>query len=433
MSRMFDIDRDVRPHAEFSRPRDAGAGTPRKNVHAPATEGYPRGMFTGVTVLAAALALTLPESAAAAPVPSSSSTPTTTTSAPVDSAADDEKPRLTVIPGLKISPEIGIGLGTMVVHTGSPRRGARMEYRVLYTTRNQMELRISNRTDDFLGTPWEARFEGSFQRFPDNYFGGGNNPADADKLEYSPTGGYGFMYFTRPIPVLPPAFRVVAGVRGEAWHITRIHKVDGTPGAEALLGPHVTGHDGGIADVWETGVEYDTRDSRDVPVNGLHASQRFGTALAGDFAFQTSESWLAAYRTLSPRFEVAGKLWQKTMFGDPPFFLEPNLGNEDVLRGVPNKRFRDRSAQAAQAEVRFNFPLALPIIASWLGKDWQLAAFGETGRVGSSFTEASRADQHYSGGVGGRLIFNGRSGVMRGDLGFSEHGVALIVKFNQAF
>jgi hypothetical protein len=35
--------------------------------------------------------------------------------------------------------------------------------------------------------------------------------------------------------------------------------------------------------------------------------------------------------------------------------------------------------------------------------------------------------------VGGRLIFNNRVGAMRGDLGFSEHGVALIVKFNQAF
>jgi hypothetical protein len=340
---------------------------------------------------------------------------------------------LTLIPGLKISPEIGIGVGMMAVHTGSPRPGARMEYRVLYTTRNQMELRVSNRTDEFFGSPWEARFEGSFQRFPDNYFGGGNNPAEGDKVEYSPTGGYGFMYFTRPLPAVHPAVQFVTGVRAEGWDITRIKKDDGTPGASAILGPHVTGYDGGIADVWEAGLEYDTRDSRDVVTRGFHIAQRVGTSVAGEYTFQTAESWIAAYETLGPRWEVAGKLWQKTMFGDPPFFLEPNIGNEDVLRGVPNKRFRDRSAQAAQAELRFNFALALPIIRSWLGKDWQIATFAETGRVGSDFEDASRAVLHYSGGVGGRLIFNERAGAMRGDLGFSEHGVALIVKFNQAF
>jgi hypothetical protein len=130
---------------------------------------------------------------------------------------------------------------------------------------------------------------------------------------------------------------------------------------------------------------------------------------------------------------VAGKLWQKTLFGDPAFFIEPNLGNEDMLRGVPHKRFRDKSAQALQAEVRFGFPLALPIIRSWLGKDYQIALFGETGRVGDDFFEASGAKLHYSGGVGGRLIFNERVGAMRADLGFSEHGLAFIVKFNQAF
>jgi len=83
--------------------------------------------------------------------------------------------------------------------------------------------------------------------------------------------------------------------------------------------------------------------------------------------------------------------------------------------------------------LRFNFPLALPIIRSWLGKDWQIATFAETGRVGSDFEDASHAALNFSGGVGGRLIFNNRVGAMRGDLGFSEHGVALIVKFNQAF
>jgi outer membrane protein assembly factor BamA len=348
-------------------------------------------------------------------------------------AADTSKSKYTIIPGLKISPEIGIGLGTMVVNPASPRPGSRMEYRVLYTTRNQAEVRVSNRTRGFFGTPWEARFEASLQRFPDNYFGGGNDPADSNEVQYTPLGGYAFTEFRRPFPGLGAPFNLLLGARAEGWDISRIERTNGDPGASGILGPGVTGSNGGVSDLWETGVEYDSRDSKDVPSKGIYAAQRIGTSLASEFSFQSAETWVYGYRGLGRHWEFAGRLWQKTLFGDPPFFVEPNLGNEDQLRGVPHKRFRDKSAQLATAEVRFGFPLRLPLIASWLGKDWQVATFGETGRVGDTFDEASRGKLNYSGGVGGRLIFNDRVGCMRGDLGFSEHGMALIVKFNQAF
>jgi hypothetical protein len=342
--------------------------------------------------------------------------------------------KYTIIPGLKISPEVGIGLGTMVVNPASPRPGSRMEYRVLLTTRGQAEVRVSNRTQKFWGSKWEARFEGDLQRFLDNYFGGGNEPSDEEEVEYIPTGGYAFTTWSRPfLRTLVPSVNFVGGARVDAYRVDHVARVDGQPGADTILGPGVTGYKGGVADQWTAGLEYDTRDNRDVPSRGLWAVHHFGTSLAGTSRFQSTESWFAAYETLGRHWEVAGKVWQKTLFGDPAFFVEPNLGNEDVLRGVPHKRFRDKSAQAVQTEIRFGFPLALPIIRSWLGKEWQVAAYGETGRVGSDFTEASQAKLHYSGGVGGRLIFNDRVGAMRGDIAFSEHGYALIVKFNQAF
>jgi hypothetical protein len=340
----------------------------------------------------------------------------------------------TIIPGLKISPEIGVGVGAMVVNPASPRPGSRMEYRLLYTTRGQAETRVSNRTRNFWGSRWEARFEADLQRFLDNYFGGGNDPADADEVEYIPTGGYAFTAWSRRIlPSITPAVNFVGGARVDAYRINHIARVNGDSGAEAILGPGVTGYRGGVADQWTAGLEYDTRDNKDVPSRGVHAGQHFGTSLGGTSDFRSAESWFAAYDTWRKHWEVAGKLWQKTLFGDPAFFVEPNLGNEDVLRGVPHKRFRDKSAQALQTEIRFGFPLVLPIIDSWLGHDWQVAAYGETGRVGSGIREASGENLHFSGGVGGRLIFKNRVGAMRGDLAFSEYGYALIVKFNQAF
>jgi len=342
--------------------------------------------------------------------------------------------KYTVIPGLKISPEVGIGLGAMMVNPASPRPGSRMEYRLLYTTRGQAEARISNRTRDIFGSAWEARFEGDVQRFVDNYFGGGNNPSDADEVEYIPTGGYGFTTWAHPVlESASPFLHFVGGARVDAFRIDHVARVDGAPGAAAILGPGVTGYDGGVSDQWTVGLEYDSRDNHDVPAHGVWAGGNVGTSLASKSSYQSVESWLAGYDSFGPHWQVAGRLWQKTLYGDPVFFVEPNLGNEDGLRGVPHKRFRDKSAQALQTEVRFGSPLALPIIRSWLGKDWQLAAYGETGRVGSDFSEASQASLNFSGGIGGRLIFNNRVGAMRGDLAFSEHGLALIVKFNQAF
>jgi len=103
------------------------------------------------------------------------------------------------------------------------------------------------------------------------------------------------------------------------------------------------------------------------------------------------------------------------------------------LRGITRKRLRDNSAQALQAEARYLFALKLPLIARYLGYQWQIAAFGGCGRVGEDFAGASREALHWSGGVGGRLIIGKRLGALRGDLGFSEYGVGLYIDFNQAF
>ena len=281
-----------------------------------------------------------------------------------------------------------------------------------------------------LGSAWELRGEAEALRFPDSYFGGGNNPADSDETYYTPEGGHLSLDLVRP---LPHGFRILFSGKGEAYRIVNVHKADGDTAVQHILGANVPGWNGGTADQWQTGIEYDTRDNEDVPARGIYAGQHIGSSLAGEFKYQSAETWISGYQPLGSHWETSARLWQKTLFGDPPFFVEPYLGDENVLRGVNHKRFRDRSAQAAQAELRFNFPLSLPLIDAWLGHDWQMATFAEAGRVGNDFVTASQAGIHYSGGVGGRLLIGKRLGAIRGDLGFSAYGWALIIDFNQAF
>lgn len=335
-----------------------------------------------------------------------------------------------IVPGFKVSPEVGVGVGAVAFHSALPQPGSRFDVKFLATTRSQIDVRIRHRNLDFLSSGWELRGEAEGLRFPDSYFGGGNNPADSDETYYTPTGGHLSLEFIHP---LPGGFRFLLAGKAESYSIGSIRKADGGSTAAMIFNPSVAGRNGGEADLWEAGVEYDTRDNLDVPRRGIYAGHRIGSSFIGEFDYGSTETWLNIYQPLGGRWESAGRLWQRTLTGAAPFFDQPWLGDENTLRGINHKRFRDASAQAAQFELRYGFPLSLPIIDSWLGHEWQLAAFAEAGRVGKDFTIASQADIHCSGGVGGRLLIGKRLGAIRGDLGFSVYGFALIIDFNQAF
>ncbi len=334
-----------------------------------------------------------------------------------------------IVPGIKVSPEVGIGVGAVAFHSALPEPGSRFDVKLLVTTRSQIDARIRHRNLNFLGSDWELRGEAEALRFPDSYFGPGNSHDDSEETYYTPQGGRLGLEFLRPVK----AFRFLLAGKVESFSIIDKRKANPDSVLQAVLVPGVLGYKGGTTDLWEVGVEYDTRDNLDVPKQGVYAGQRIGTSLAGEFQYQSFETWVNGYYPLGEHWETSVRLWQKTLGGEPPFFVEPWLGDENILRGVNHKRFRDKSAQSAQAEVRFGFPLSLPLIDAWLGHEWQLATFAEAGRVGSDFVEASQADMHYSGGVGGRLVIGKRLGVIRGDLAFSAYGFALIIDFNQAF
>ncbi len=301
-------------------------------------------------------------------------------------AAANDRP-YAIIPGFKASPEVGIGVGAVAFHSALPDTFSRYDAKILVTTHSQIETKLDHRNTRFLGSAWELRAGVEALRYPDTYYGSGNNPADSDETYYTPEGGDAYAELRHS---LPHSFRILLAGKTEWYRIRDIHKADGS-GAGDIFNSNLPGHDGGATDLWETGVEYDTRDNLDVPREGIYAGQRVGTSLLGEFQYASSETWINGYRPVGEHWETAGRLWQRTLFGDAPFFDQPYLGDENTLRGVNYKRFRDRSAQLAQAEVRYGFPLSLPIIDSWLGHEWQIAAFGEAGRVGTDFSAASQA------------------------------------------
>jgi outer membrane protein assembly factor BamA len=104
-----------------------------------------------------------------------------------------------------------------------------------------------------------------------------------------------------------------------------------------------------------------------------------------------------------------------------PFFMQPTLGGSEDLRGYREYRFRDRNMVVLNAEYRWE---------AFSGLD--LAAFADAGQVAHNASDLKLRDFKTSYGAGFR--FNSAKSVfLRVDLGFSDEGRRLFVKFGHVF
>src|SRR3970040_417685 len=88
-----------------------------------------------------------------------------------------------VIPGILVSPEVGVGLGAVVFHSALPRIGSRFDLKFLATTREQFQVRLRHRlVPADKSRKWRSEIDALL--FPDSYFGGRNNPKDGDEHYY---------------------------------------------------------------------------------------------------------------------------------------------------------------------------------------------------------------------------------------------------------
>jgi outer membrane protein assembly factor BamA len=104
-----------------------------------------------------------------------------------------------------------------------------------------------------------------------------------------------------------------------------------------------------------------------------------------------------------------------------PFYMQPTLGGSEDLRGYSEYRFRGRNVVVVNAEYRFE---------AFSGLD--LAVFGDAGQVAERPRDLRFSEFKTAYGVGFR--FNtAKSVFLRVDLGFSNEGQRLFVKFGHVF
>jgi outer membrane protein assembly factor BamA len=159
----------------------------------------------------------------------------------------------------------------------------------------------------------------------------------------------------------------------------------------------------------------DTRDNIINPYKGRYAefsSYFFLPQLKSTFSFQTINATYQQYWQIRPKHILALQAKGRFTFGSVPFLDLSTLGNDDILRGYPKNRFRDRHFMATQVEYRF--PL-------W----WRFGAvaFAGVGDVFGPSSDLNFQNLKYSVGTGLRFVVDPAERLnIRLDYGYGTEG-----------
>jgi hypothetical protein len=205
-------------------------------------------------------------------------------------------------------------------------------------------------------------------------------------------------------------------------------------------------------------IEYDNRDYRPNPARGAYVrgglTRDWGwlndteewTTIEGEFSqhFWLGENRWMQHQVLAfsaatidtPSWDETVVDGERTVSGNPPYFVGANLGGMMRLKAFPRDRFHDRAAVHYSGEYRFIprsfiYPgnrILRALDVQW----WQFALIGELGRVAPEWDiKTLHEDMKWDAGLGTRAMFG--SAVARMDFMYGEEGFALQAMMGQSF
>jgi Omp85 superfamily domain len=205
--------------------------------------------------------------------------------------------------------------------------------------------------------------------------------------------------------------------------------------------PHVKGLDGGSEVMSQAMLQYDSRDSVDIPRSGQLGRLYFGVA---DRAFGSTSSYtrfggeVREYYTVGERITFAGHIFNEyePAGNEMPFWAQARLGgdeslltDQETLRGYGAGRYIDNNLFVMNVEMRTRV---------WekkiFGTDGilELAPFAEAGRVAHDMGYSPWSNLHPVGGIGFRGIAEPFV-VGFVDVGWGGEGAAVFSGINYPF
>jgi outer membrane protein assembly factor BamA len=245
-----------------------------------------------------------------------------------------------------------------------------------------------------------------FQKTPFNFYGLGNNTAQADEDAL----------VQQQIKVAFDVEKtfVKSAYTGLSLGFESYQFTDQVSGGIYSSANDLNDRDGGNVLFLGISQSYDTRNSNNFPTKGFFGrlSYQYAPPIFGGNNFSGSliKANIRNFWPLAPKFVLGVQALYFTIRGsNVPFYLLPQLGNDEIMRGYYTGRYRDRNLLAAQTELRYRF-----------SNRFGLVAFAGTGKV--------FANGHYffnnlkpNYGMGGRYFFDTAKGLsVRIDYGIGE-------------
>jgi outer membrane protein assembly factor BamA len=329
--------------------------------------------------------------------------------------------RLLAIPIVYYTPETSLAFGAGGVYTF--RLGVHKEQTrptslwmfLVYTLKKQLQAKFMPEVY-FANNDYVLNGTLKFEKFPQKFFGVGNDTEEAAEELYTPqTIGFDVAFQRRFLSHL------YAGVKYE-FESTKILESapDGLLASGELLGSR-----GGVVSGVGLNLSWDSRDNNLYPRRGQYFrffTGFYGRVLGSDFNFTSSELDLRSYFPVR-RSVLALKAYLGTRGGSPPFYRLSLLGGESLLRGYYLGRFRDKGMLLLQAEYR------LPL---W--KRFGLVGFTGLGDVFETLSGLRVNQLKHSLGAGLRYRIDAKEGTnLRMDFAWGKKSFGLYFTATESF
>ena len=233
------------------------------------------------------------------------------------------------------------------------------------------------------------RFENSFSKFPDKFWGIGNNTPESAKESYTFS-----QFYLNPAISRKVKKNLFLGLGIEYQSVFKIqYDSGGNFEKEKVLGIYNSTNYQvfGLSAL----VTYDSRNHAYTPNHGGLFRIKFSSfnkSVASDYNCQSLDVDARKYVQLKPRNILAFQAYGLFTFGDVPYRNLANLGGNVMMRGYYGGRYRDKMFFGSQAEYRF------PVYGRF-----GAAAFASAGQVADHGSQFDFSRMHYAAGAGIRF------------------------------
>ncbi|WP_413666147.1 polymerase [Mucilaginibacter sp. Mucisp86] len=320
------------------------------------------------------------------------------------------KSSFVILPVLSSAPETGLevgGAGLLSFYTDTSKLNTRVSNVFGYATiTTKGQSRLSLTTSYWTpGNDYHLTAGVSYINFPFDFYGIGNNTlkANSDRI-----GQKRFkVNFTAEKKI---SNNLYAGIIGGAWDY-KFNDDDKT--GIFYTDPRVENRSGGPSVYIGPTIIFDNRNNNTYTTKGLIVNAYF-QAIHGIFGNNDYKGGFfnieySQFFLLAPKWVLGLDVQEQSLTGSTsPFYLLPDLGSDELMRGYYNGRFRDRNMLAGQAELRYR-------LSNRIG----FAGFVGGGEVFKNSFSASELKPNYGGGI--RYFFDVEKGLaVRVDYGVGQ-------------